>query len=208
MGIGRRAFLNLFGTSIAMAAANPLQAVVLSDDLYINRALGLAFRRPSNWHFLSVRDFGELRGEQMLKESQISEVLREAPGPLVTITRDPHEKNRLTPAVTVYAEPFEAEEGDHPETLVPELAETLQSVLQEYRIMGRARAFSISACESAEFFATFLYEQPGLVAQARNRCVVTMRDNQLYTFNMFDYPDNGMEEQEAFTRLLDSIRYL
>lgn len=208
MGIGRRAFLNLFGSTIAAAATTPLQAVVLSDDLYINRALGLAFRRPPGWHFLSVRDFGEIREAQALKDSEITEALRDGSDPLAVITRDRHEPQRLTPAITVYAEPFEPEAGDQPLTLVPEVTKAMEKVLRDYQIMGRPRAFSISGQASAEFFATFIYEQPGLSASTRNRCVITLRDNQLYTFNMFDYPANSMEEQAAFTRLVDSIRYL
>jgi len=46
VGIGRRKFLKLFGAVIATAATNPLRAVIINDDLYINRALGLAYKKP------------------------------------------------------------------------------------------------------------------------------------------------------------------
>lgn len=71
MGIGRRKFLKLFGAVIASAASNPLQAVIVQGDLYINRALGLAYKKPNGWYFVSMEALCRHRSIVVLREKQL-----------------------------------------------------------------------------------------------------------------------------------------
>jgi len=50
-GIGRREFLQLFGGALATLTANASSAIAVLDDQYINRKLGIAFRKPHGWTF-------------------------------------------------------------------------------------------------------------------------------------------------------------
>ena len=66
MGIGRREFIRVFGASLAALAAAPADAVSLVDDFYLNRKLGLGFRRPDGWSFADVQKMGSVKKGQLL----------------------------------------------------------------------------------------------------------------------------------------------
>ena len=66
MGIGRLEFLRLTGIALAGLAIDPLNAVAINDDVYVNRKLGILFEKPSNWGFLAVKDFGKIKSEQVI----------------------------------------------------------------------------------------------------------------------------------------------
>ncbi|BCD99839.1 hypothetical protein [Marinagarivorans cellulosilyticus] len=207
MGIGRRAFLQAFGASIA-SLGNPLQAVVLSDDLYINRALGIAFHKPPGWHFASVREFSELRHEQILKDDELSEQLRDAGEPLVVISKLDPAQQALTPAITVWVEPADLGDGEALIECIPYIERTYQRVLNHYRVIGKPITQTQSNCESVQFFAEFLFEQTSMSAMARNRCLVSIRETQMFTINMFDYPTLNQSTQQEYDGFLNSLYYV
>lgn len=208
MGIGRRQFLKMFGATIATAAANPLQAVVLSENLYINRALGIAFRKPAGWFFMSIKEFSHLKNGQVLKDDELSDQLRGAEDPLVVMTKiNPLEKS-IGPAITVYVEPFEYEEGETLIGFLPGLEATYQKVLPEYKQIGDPLEKYISNCESVEYYSEFLYEHESFKVKARNRCLITIREPQIYTVNMFDYPSSDYIAQKEYDEFLSSLHYV
>ena len=59
MGIGRREFLRLTGIALIGTAFDPLKAVVINDNAYVNKKLGILFYKPNNWGFIAVKDFGK-----------------------------------------------------------------------------------------------------------------------------------------------------
>jgi hypothetical protein len=66
MGLGRREFLRLTSLALAGLTVNPLQAVVTTDNVYINKKLGILFHKPPSWGFVNVKDFGKLKDAQIL----------------------------------------------------------------------------------------------------------------------------------------------
>ncbi len=48
MGIGRREFLRLTGLALAGLAIDPLKAVAINDNIYVNKKLGILFKKPSD----------------------------------------------------------------------------------------------------------------------------------------------------------------
>ncbi len=66
MGIGRREFFTLTSLAVAELAVNPLQAVITTDTVYINKKLGILFHKPASWGFVNVKDFGKLKDGQIL----------------------------------------------------------------------------------------------------------------------------------------------
>ena len=209
MGIGRREFLKLFGTTIAATAINPLQAIVVDEDLYINRALGLAFTKPIGWYFMSIKQFSALKNEQILKDDAFTSELKGADDPLVVMTKiDPARKKEIGPSITVYAEPFKYEEGESLLGFLPRLEEVYVKSLEQYRHVGKPIQKTISNCESVEFFSKFLFKTYGNSIHARNRSLITVREPHIYTFNMFDYPANDMETQSEYDKFTRSIYYV
>jgi hypothetical protein len=209
VGIGRREFLKLFGTTIAATAINPLQAIVVDEDLYINRALGIAFTKPTGWYFMSIKQFSALKNEQILKDDEFTSQLRGADDPLVVMTKiDPARNKEIGPSITVYAEPFEYEEGESLLGLLPRLEKVYAKSLEQYRHVGKPVQKTISNCESVEFFSKFRFKTCGTSILTRNRSLMTVRDPHIYTFNMFDYPINSMDTQDEYDEFIKSIYYV
>jgi len=208
MGIGRRRFIQLFGATIASAATNPLQALVLHEDWYINRALGIAFQKPPGWHYMTLKDFQPLKDAQIVMDDELSEVLRGVEDPIAVMTKIEPRLGKIGPSITVYAEPFEYEENETLVGFLPNIEGMYKRVLPEYRSLGQAVEKRISNCESLEYFSEFLFEQPSTRVTARKRSVISIREPQIYTMNMFDYPAHEIEAQHEFTSFINTIAYV
>ena len=68
MGIGRRQFIKLASLALAGLSVDPLSAVAINDDVYVNKKLGILFHKPKNWGFVSIKDFGRIKSEQVIGE--------------------------------------------------------------------------------------------------------------------------------------------
>ncbi|SFT11063.1 hypothetical protein SAMN04487906_2959 [Zhouia amylolytica] len=68
MGIGRRQFFKLSSLALAGLAVDPLNAVAINDNVYVNKKLGILFHKPKNWGFIAVKDFGKIKSEQIIGE--------------------------------------------------------------------------------------------------------------------------------------------
>src|SRR5690606_27503295 len=106
MGIGRRAFLEIFGAGIAALTLNPTSAIALVGEHYINRRLGIAFRKPQGWSFgerweregSKAGHILDLDGPTLARELVDSTEL-----PFLSITKDvlSARSRRFTPGVSV-----------------------------------------------------------------------------------------------------------
>ena len=48
MGIGRREFLRLTSIALTGLAIDPLKAVAINDNIYVNKKLGILFEKPKD----------------------------------------------------------------------------------------------------------------------------------------------------------------
>lgn len=107
MGVGRREFLRLFGAALGSLALRASPAVALLDDLYLNRKLGLAFKKPSRWHFGDVREMGKIKGGQLLDldDAELArEIIEATDFPIVCISQTTLDASSgdFTPGVTFF----------------------------------------------------------------------------------------------------------
>src|ERR1044071_7420446 len=90
MGVGRRKFLKLTSLALGGLAVNPLQSVIATGNVYINKKLGILFHKPPSWGFIHVKDFGKLKDTQILangwNESK-DEVWQELGEPVCVVTK-------------------------------------------------------------------------------------------------------------------------
>jgi hypothetical protein len=49
MGIGRRDFLKFVGMALAGIVVDPLRAIAVNGNYYVNMRLGLGFEKPDGW---------------------------------------------------------------------------------------------------------------------------------------------------------------
>ena len=207
MGIGRRAFLKAFGATIAAHAASPLQAVVLGGETYINRSLGVAFRRPPGWEFVTAREFPALKDAQVLGDGPLSEMLLSGVDPFAVMTRPAPDGAPLAPSMTAYAEAFGFEQDETLETAPRLVARAMAQALEDYAFLGQGEIHLVSGVESIEYRSRFRYVTAELSAVTRHRSVIAQRGGAMFTFNFFDYPAQGIDGQADFDAIVASIAY-
>ncbi|MEP7703943.1 hypothetical protein [Paraglaciecola sp. 25GB23A] len=207
MGIGRREFLKLFGAVIATAASTPLQAIIVSNDLYINRALGLAYKKPSGWHFLSLEAFADIKVKQQLLDSDTTEKLKSGDDPIAMICQYPESSGvTFSPSITIYVENFELLDGENLQELVSTLADTYSKALMNYKFVVPPQLLSVSGCEASEYVSTFIHQQEDKEALCRHRSIAIIRDKQMYTVNMFDYPALGRTVDQEYVEFKEAFK--
>ena len=210
MGVSRREFLKMAAAAAASAAVNPLQAVIIDDDLYINQRLGLAFRKPQGWHYVSIKSFKALRDEYSLASHSevLNEEMRDWTLPIVSVTKYPLDK-RLGPSIVVYVERNALEADESLLSVMPLIQAYQAGLFVDYAREGNYRAGRISGCESVEYFSRFVYERRSQPAvPVRNRSLCSVRDPVMYTMQMMDIPEQDMTAQHEFDAFVSSIIYI
>ena len=117
MSESRREFLKLLSLASAGIAVNPLTPVLANNEVYVNKALGIAFRIPADWHFYNVQQIQEMVGRQKGKEDSYlferakREFLNQ---PLVSFGMHPYDEHEpekvFSPSVVLMLE--EREDGE------------------------------------------------------------------------------------------------
>lgn len=168
MGIGRLEFLRLSGLALAGLTIDPLNAVAIQDNVYINKKLGILFYKPADWGFISVKDFGKLKSEQIigqgLDESQ-EEIWEELGDPICIATKyyddKPEHKGVFSPTIVLNITPKEELAYLGYETfeelmLLTEIGVT--SILKDFRVLKRHEPYFINNCKFYEYDAEYLFE--------------------------------------------------
>lgn len=108
MGLGRRGFLKLSGLALAGALIDPLQAVAVNNQFYVNKKFGIMFEIPKEWGFVRVKDFGKIKEKQILNgcfDSIKEEVWEDLGNPICIATKYyediPKYKGIFSPTITL-----------------------------------------------------------------------------------------------------------
>ena len=216
MGIGRRDFIATFSSVLAGLAALPSAAAATSEDLYLNRRLGFAFRKPSGWFFNNVQEMGQVAKGQLLdlEGPEINSLWDNVTDqlPIVSVSRGAvtADGGDVTPGVNVYLDLVENE--DDRDILVCATGETelLEVLLRDWRILSGPSPVKISGCPGAEYFCSFLFEHENLKTPAlmRLRTVLLDHDRYRYTLRMYDAPEHKTPQPFDYTELVGSIRLI
>lgn len=210
MGIGRRDFLTMFGATLATLSAIPSPAAAVEDDLYINRALGIAFRKPRGWHFAQLAEMGSIAAGQQLAtdDPEITKYWTDAKYlPLVTMSRLPlaSSAEQFVSAISVFLDHFAVGETN-PLALAGDDSRAMPSILRDVKVLRPASALSVSLCPAASYDIEFLFEHEKLATPARVRMhtLVIQQEERFYSFRMYDAPQQPVDERH----FIESIRVL
>ncbi len=168
MGIGRREFLKLSGLALAGLTIDPLNAIAVNDNAYVNKKLGILFHKPKNWGFIAVKDFGKIKSEQIigegLEDSQ-EEIWEELGDPICIATKyykdKPEYKGIFSPTITLNITPKEELEDLGHQTFeeLMELSEFGTSmILKDFQVIKKYEPYFISNCKFYEYDAVYLFE--------------------------------------------------
>jgi hypothetical protein len=216
MGIGRREFLRRFGAGIA-AAANSTAAIAIADNRYINRRLGIAFEKPPEWVFSDVKQMADVKAGQILDfdDPELSRLIVETiEVPILTISQETisADSDRFTPGVAVNLDRFTPEEASLPDALSPVESlefdsEACADIFKDFRSISPVTPSSISACDAAQYDATFIFEHKKMSpVPVRMKTLVIDQLTAFYTIRMFDSPHLGGTLVFDYSPFIASIR--
>jgi hypothetical protein len=168
MGIGRRQFLKLSSLALVGITTDPLNAVAVNDNVYVNKKLGILFYKPKNWGFVAVKDFGQIKNEQIIGEGfgdSQEEIWEELGDPICITTKyyedKPEYKGIFSPTITLNITPKEelAELGHNTFEELMELSEVGTSMfLKDFKVTKKHEPYLISNCKFYEYDAEYLFE--------------------------------------------------
>jgi hypothetical protein len=168
MGIGRRDFLRLVSMALIGISIDPLKAVAVNNNVYINKKLGILFHKPQGWGFVAVKDFGKIKSEQIIGEGledTAEDIWEELGGSICIATKfyqnKPEYKGIFSPTITLNVTPKEELEDLGYETfeeLMGMSAYGTSMILKDFLITKKYDPYLISNCKFYEYDAEYLFE--------------------------------------------------
>lgn len=168
MGIGRREFLRLTSFALVGLTVDPLKSVVINDNAYVNKRLGILFYKPQDWGFIAVKDFGELKSGQIIGEGldvTTDEIWNELGEPICIATKyyqdRPANKGIFSPTITLNITPKEELEDLGHETFEELMGMSqygVSKLLKDFKVTKRYDPYLISNCKFFEYDAEYLLE--------------------------------------------------
>ncbi|MEM9237008.1 MAG: hypothetical protein AAGB14_09525, partial [Verrucomicrobiota bacterium] len=199
-------------------------AVAILDDLYVNRKLGIAFRKPAGWTFANAREMGEVQAGQIL-DLEDKELARELVGssevPILTLSKErlSAKAERFTPGITIFLDRFDALDvpevsSDDPEFESDPLRalkvdiDSCGGVLRDFKVDSEPVEERVSDCDAAEYRSNFIFEHVGMQPTVvRMRSLSIAQRPAFYTLRMYDSLDEPDCEFD-YTSFVDSIRMI
>lgn len=219
MGIGRREFIKLSSLALAGLTFNPLQAVITNQNFYINRKLGILFFKPASWHFISIKDFGEVKSKQILtNEIDINDLYNDIddyPICLITKYSPTNEKYKkiFSPTISVTVTP----KSDYEEYSIYTLEELFelaiigaQNIHDEFEIINRPDPYIISGCLFYEFDAEYLFNHVDLEKpiKAELKSIKTEHNNLIYEFDFHQCKAQNQTAEREIKEFIKSINFV
>jgi hypothetical protein len=168
MGIGRKDFLKLVSLSFAGIVVDPLKAVAINENVYVNKKLGILFHKPQNWGFIAVKDFGKIKNEQIIGEGidqDTDEIWEELGDPICLMTKYyediPEYKGIFSPTITLNITPKEELEYLGFETfedLIRMSHYGTSQLLKDFKVVKEYEPYYLSECKFYEFDAEYMFE--------------------------------------------------
>lgn len=220
MGIGRRKFLKLTSLALAGIAIDPLKAVAINDNVYINKKLGILFQKPNNWGFIAVKDFGKLKSAQIIGEGldkTKEEIWDDLGAPICIATKyyqdKPWNKGVFSPTITLNITPKEELDDLKCESFEDIIAMSnygTSLLLKDFEIMRRYEPLQISNCTFYEYDAEYLFEHIDIKEPLRVelKTLKTEHNGFYYDFNCHQsnaQNQNAAKEFEEFKRTIKLI---
>lgn len=220
MGIGRRQFMKLSSLALVGLSIDPLNAVVVNDDVYVNKKLGILFHKPKNWGFIAVKDFGKLKSEQIIGEGfedSQEEIWEELGEPICVVTKyyedKPENKGVFSPTITVNITPKEELEGIGHQNFeeLMQLSELGTSmILKDFKVIHKHEPYIISNCKFYEYEAEYLFEHVELNEPLKVELNVLKAEHNgfYYDFNCHQSKAQNQLAGKEFEKFKKSIKLI
>lgn len=219
MGIGRLEFLRLTGLALTGLAMDPLQAVVIHDDAYVNRKFGILFHKPHNWGFIAAKDFGKLKSAQKIGEGldmTQDEIWNDLGDPVCVATKYyedlPEYKGVFSPTITLQITPKTEIEGgfESLEELIEMSHFGVAALLKDFRLVKAYEPYYISNCRFYEFDAVYKFEHEEIdkPLMVELKTLKAEHNGFYYDFNCHQSKEQGQTAEEEFQEFKKSIKLI
>jgi hypothetical protein len=220
MGIGRREFLRLTSIALAGLAIDPLKAVAVNDNVYVNKKLGILFEKPNDWGFVSIADFGKMKRDQIIGvglEESAEEIWEELGDPICVATKYyqdlPEYKGVFSPTIMLHITPKQVMEEigckDFEESL--ELSEVgTAMILKDFMVVKRYDPIWLSGCKFYEHDAEYLFEHVDINEPLKVELKVLKAEHNgfYYDFNCHQSKAQNQIADREFERFKSTIRLI
>lgn len=220
MGIGIREFLKLTGLALAGLTLDPLQAIAINENVYVNKKLGILFHKPKDWGFIAIKDFGKLKSEQKIGEGldqTQDEIWEDLGDPICIATKHfedkPELKGIFSPTITLNITPKEELNylGHQSfEELMEMSAEGASVLLKDFKIVKRYEPCFISDCKFYEFDAEYMFEHYEIDQPLKVELKVLKAEHNgfYYDFNLHQSKAQNQTAEYEFEEFKKSIKLI
>lgn len=219
MGLGRREFLRLAGIALTGLTIDPLSAVAVNRNYYVNKKFGIMLEKPDTWDFVAVKDYGRIMDEQRLPDQLElikKEIFEDLGEPAFIITKygqdSPEFKGKFSPTISAYINykselEFEYESFEH---MIELSGMGTAMILKDFEQTGLEGPLFISGCKSYIRNATYSFEHVDLNGSIKtNLKVVIIEQNDFYYFiNMHDSDQVNENAQKEFEACIKTIKLI
>jgi len=220
MGIGRREFIRLTSIALAGFAVSPLQAVVTNNNVYINKKLGILFHKPTKWGFISVKDFGKLKEEQIFAnhfDLTKQEVFNDLEDPIVIATKYFKNNNEnvgvFSPTITLNIQrksELEHLKYESFEELIYWSEMGLKEILKEFTVLKRHDPYTLAGSKFYEFDSEYLFEHVEISEplKVELKTLRTEHNGLYYDFNCHQCSAQNQTADREFQQFIESIKLI
>ncbi len=211
MGIGRREFLKFAGMALGGIVLDPLRAVAVNGNYYVNMKLGLGFEKPDRWCLDTSSDFATLLEGQIV-ENVVPEdeeaFRRDQTSTLVAvISKYGEEFSRFSPSITVYKNEEDRADFASLDDLIDGALKGSSLLLKDYAVIEPPASWELSNCTCMRWKSRWLFQHRKIPATLiDDETLILDQDPVLYTIHLYDAPRIGEVAQRAFRRFVKSLR--
>ena len=201
-------------------AVDPLKAVSLYDNVYLNKKLGIMCSKPEGWGYIHVQDFGELKSKQIigeLLEETSSEIFEALEDPICVMTKyfvdTPENIGLFSPTITVNVTPKEEMASQGYVTIEDVIWASrigVSNILKDFKVIKEYDPYELSKCKFYEFDAEYVFEHLELESPLKVELKVFKAENNgyYYDFNCHQCRAQNEVADAEFEAFKQSIKLL
>jgi hypothetical protein len=211
MGIGRRDFLMFAGMAFGGVITDPLHAIAVSGNYYVNMKLGLGFAKPDKWLFDAFKDFGTLLKGQIVEgvSSEDEEAFRkdQTSTLVAAISKYDDKYVGFSPSITVFKNEEDRADFESLGELVAAALSGFSSLLKDFTVVSPPEAVQLSNCECLRMKSRWVFQHEHVPSTLiEDETLVIDQNPVLYTIHLYDAPSIGEMAQTEFDAFVKSLR--
>lgn len=197
--------------AFAGIVADPLRAIAVNGNYYVNMRLGLGFKKPDGWRFESFKDFAALLKGQVIEgiAPEEEETFRkdQASTLVAVISKYDDKHPRFSPGITVYKNEEDRADFDSLDELMQSAIVGFSSLLKDFTVVSSPEPLQLSNCQCMRMKSQWVFQHERIPSTLiEDETLVIDQDPVLYTIHLYDAPSIAEQAQTEFQEFIRSLR--